>query len=132
MHSNITTPCYSIDQHEAVRGKSRKVNHVKNAKIRFRWNPEDGPIRRSNQNVQIVGKRTLNITYFVRILCAVNHDGQTNVRRIDEPQDQIINTSNELTNPTDWITETSKELRRRIRMYKPLKAQKPYTYAQAT
>ena len=34
--------------------------------------------------------------------------GRTNVKRINEPQDQIICTSNESKNPQDWTTETIK------------------------
>ena len=101
MHSNITTPGYSIAQQETVRGKSQTVNHVKNVKIIYRRNPEDGPTRQSNQKSHIVGKRTLKITSFGQILRAVNLDGCTNVRQIDEPQDQIIATSNKSTNPKD-------------------------------
>ena len=50
------------------------------------------PIRRSNQNVQIVGERTLKIISFGQILRAVNRDGRKNVRRVDKSQDQIIAT----------------------------------------
>ena len=106
------------------------MHHMKNSKIRSLWNPEDGPTRRSNQNVQIVGKRNLKITSFGWILWEVNHDVRTNVRRINEPQYKIIATSNELTNQKDWITKMSKESRSRICTYKPLTAQKPYTNEQ--
>ena len=119
------------------------MSHVKNVEIRSRQNPEDGPTRQFNQNIQIVGERTLNITSFVWILREVYHNGRTNFRKIDEPQDRIIATSNKSTNLKDWITETSnkstnpkdwnietsKESISRIRMHKPLKLQKPYTYA---
>ena len=98
MHINIPTPGCSIAQREMVRGKSRTVNHMKNSEIRSRRNPEDGPTRRSNQNVHIVGKRTPKITSLGRILRAFNHDGCTNIRRINEPQTQIIDTLNKSTN----------------------------------
>ena len=86
MHSDIITPGYSIAQQEMVQGKSRMANNVNNVDIRSQRNPEDGPTRRSNQNVQIVGKRTLKIVSFGRILRAVNHDGHTKVKWIAEPQ----------------------------------------------
>ena len=98
MHSNITTLGYIISQQETVQGKSWTVNHVKNIEIRSQRKPEDEPRRRSNQNVQIFRKSTLNITSFGRILWAFNHDGRTKVRRINKHQAQIITTSNESTN----------------------------------
>ena len=84
-----------------VQGKSRAVNHVNNVEIRYRWNLEDGTTRQSNQNVHIIGIKPLKIIALVRILLAVSYDGHTNVRQIDEPQDQIITMSNELKNPKD-------------------------------
>ena len=41
MHSNVTTPGYSIAQQEKVRGKSRTVNQVKNVQIISQRNPLD-------------------------------------------------------------------------------------------
>ena len=70
---------------------------MKNVEIRYRHNPEDRSTRKSNQNVQISGRRTLKITYFERILRTFNHDGHTNVKWIDKTQGQIIATSNEPT-----------------------------------
>ena len=84
-----------------VRGKIRMVNHGKNVEIRSRRNQEEGPTRRYKQNLQIVGKRSLNITLFGGILRSDNHDGCTNVKLIDKPQGQIIATSNKSTNLKD-------------------------------
>ena len=98
MNSTITTPGYIIAQQETVQGKSRRVNHVKNVELRSRRNPEDRPIRQSNQNVQIVGERTLKITSFRQILWAPNHDSHTNIKRIRKYKEQIIATSNKSAN----------------------------------
>ena len=150
MHSNITTPGYSIAQQEMVWSKSGTVNHMKNVEMISWHNPKDGPTTPSNQNVQIVSKRTLKITSFWRILRAVNHDGCINFRRINEPQAQIIATSNESTNlkhrsslrRTNWRIQKTESPRRqknreavsvrtirlrhksRILTHKPLKTQK--------
>ena len=101
MHININTPGYSIAQQETVGGRIRKVNQVNNVGQGYQQNPEERSTRRSNQNVEIVNKRTLKITFFGRILQAVHHDGRTNAIQINKPQDQVIGTSNESTNTKD-------------------------------
>ena len=62
VHSNITTQCYSIAQQETVQGKSWRVNHVNIFRQESWQNPEEGSAIQSNQNVHVVGERTLKIT----------------------------------------------------------------------
>ena len=126
---------------------------MKNAEIRSWRNTEDGPRRRSNQNVQIVSKRTQNITSLGRILRAVNYDSHTNVRKMtnrkirsslrqkideyknmnqqdvkgtDKPKDQTINMLNKSTNCNSRIIQTLEVSKRHISYHKPINTQKPY------
>ena len=153
MHSNITTPGYSISQQETVRGKSRTVNHVNNVQQGSRRNPKEWYSRRSNHNLHIVGRRTLKITSSGQILQTVHHDWlqkrQTNQQtlRSDYRYVKIIDNSSilnhqdvaEINKPypyaqasyrTKYVYVCTSRLTRksRIRSKNPINA---YTYAQA-
>ena len=156
VHSNITTPAYSIAQQETVQDKSQTVNHVNNVR-QISWHkPEEGSLRWSNQNVHIVRKRTLEITSSGRILREVHRDWsnksqmnqQTSIsdhryaERVNKSSRSDHRDIEKIKKPYLYAqaayrtkavyVRTSRLMHKScICMHKPLNAQKPYTYAQS-